>query len=148
MAPEQAWGQIHETGPLIDLYALGAILYEMLVGRPPFQGASALETLELIRSHEPVPPTRLQPKIPVDLETICLKCLQKDPAKRYLGAGELADDLQRFLEGMPILARPVGAGDRLVRWCRRNPRVAALTSSGSPSSRTRTHSIPSGRSAS
>ncbi len=127
MAPEQAWGQTHEIGPLTDLYALGAILYEMLVGRPPFQGASALETLELVRSQEPVPPTRLQPKIPVDLETICLKCLQKDPAKRYQGAGELAEDLQRFLDGRPILARPVGAGERLVRWCRRNPKVAALT---------------------
>ncbi len=126
MAPEQAWGQTHETGPLTDLYALGAILYEMLVGRPPFQGASALETLELVRSQEPVPPTRLQPKIPVDLETICLKCLQKDPAKRYQGALELADDLQRFLEGRPILARPVGAGERLWRWCRRNKKVAAL----------------------
>jgi eukaryotic-like serine/threonine-protein kinase len=126
MAPEQAWGQTHQIGPLTDLYALGAILYEMLVGRPPFQGASALETIELVRTQEPVPPTRLQPKIPVDLETICLKCLQKDPAKRYSDASALADDLQRFLEGRPILARPVGAIERLARWCRRNPKVAAL----------------------
>ena len=126
MAPEQAWGQTHQIGPLTDLYALGAILYEMLVGRPPFQGATPLETLELARTQEPVPPTRLQPKIPVDLETICLKCLQKDPAKRYTDASALAEDLQRFLEGRPILARPVGAVERLVRWCRRNPKIAAL----------------------
>jgi len=126
MAPEQAWGQTHQIGPLTDLYALGAILYEMLVGRPPFQGASPLETLELVRTQEPVPPTRLQPKIPVDLETICLKCLQKDPAKRYPDANALAEDLQRFLDGRPILARPVGPVGRLARWCRRNPKVAAL----------------------
>ena len=126
MAPEQAWGRTHEIGPLTDLYALGAILYEMLVGRPPFQGASALETIELVRTQEPVPPTRLQPKIPVDLETICLKCLQKEPAKRYSDASALAEDLQRFLDGRPILARPVGAVERLTRWCRRNPKVAAL----------------------
>ncbi len=126
MAPEQAWGQTHQIGPLTDLYALGAILYEMLVGRPPFQGASVLETLELVRTQEPVPPTRLQPKIPADLETICLKCLQKDPAKRYEDASALAEDLQRFLEGRPILARPVGVVERLARSCRRNPRVASL----------------------
>ena len=82
MAPEQAWGQTHTIGHLTDQYALGAILYEMLVGHPPFRGATALETLELARTQEPVPPTRLQPKIPVDLETICLKACQKDPAKR------------------------------------------------------------------
>ena len=98
----------------------------MLVGRPPFQGASALETIELVRTQEPVPPTRLQPKVPVDLETICLKCLQKDPAKRYSDASALAEDLQRFLDGRPILARPVGTVERLARWCRRNPKVAAL----------------------
>ena len=126
MAPEQAWGHTHQIGPLTDLYALGAILYEMLVGHPPFQGASALETIELVRTEEPVPPTRLQPKVPVDLETICLKCLQKDPAKRYSDASALAEDLQRFLEGRPILARPVGTVERLARWCRRNPKVAAL----------------------
>ncbi len=127
MAPEQAWGQTHQIGPLTDLYALGAILYEMLVGRPPFQGASLIETIELVRTEEPVPPTRLQPKIPVDLETICLKCLQKDPAKRYQGAGALAEDLERFLEDRPILARPVGTVERLARWCRRNPKLARLT---------------------
>ena len=127
MAPEQAWGQTHEIGPRTDVYALGAIVYEMLVGRPPFQGASAFETIELVRTDEPVPPTRLQPKIPVDLETICLKCLQKDPAKRYQDAGALAEDLERFLEDRPILARPVGTVERLARWGRRNPKVARLT---------------------
>ncbi len=126
MAPEQAWGHTRQIGPLSDLYALGAILYEMLVGRPPFHGASALETLELARTQEPVPPTRLQPKIAVDLETVCLKCLQKDPAKRYRDAGALAEDLQRFLDGRPVQARPVGVPERLARWCRRNPRIAAL----------------------
>jgi eukaryotic-like serine/threonine-protein kinase len=126
MAPEQAWGQTHQIGPLTDVYALGAILYEMLVGRPPFQGASAVETIALVRTQEPVPPTRLQPKVAVDLETICLKCLQKDPAKRYEGASALAEDLERFLEGRPILARPVGSVERLTRWCLRNPRVAGL----------------------
>ncbi len=127
MAPEQAWGQTHQIGPLTDVYALGAILYEMLIGRPPFQGASVIETIELVRTEEPVPPTRLQPKIPVDLETICLKCLQKDPARRYPDANSLAEDLQRFLEDRPILARPVGTAERLTRWCRRNPKVARLT---------------------
>ncbi|WP_250846652.1 serine/threonine-protein kinase [Aquisphaera insulae] len=126
MAPEQAWGQTHEIGPLSDQYALGAILYEMLVGRPPFQGATALETLELARTQEPVPPTRLQPKLPTDLETICLKALQKDPARRFADAAAMAEDLRRFLDGEPIVARPVAAPERFWRWCKRNPRVAAL----------------------
>jgi serine/threonine-protein kinase len=129
MAPEQAWGQTHEIGPLTDLYALGAILYEMLTGRPPFQGATALETLELARTREPVPPTQLQPKVPADLETICLKCLQKEPGRRYADDAALAADLDRFLEGRPILARPVSAPERFVRWCRRNPKVAGLAAS-------------------
>jgi eukaryotic-like serine/threonine-protein kinase len=126
MAPEQAWGQTHEIGPLSDQYALGVILYEMLVGRPPFQGATAVETLELARNQEPVPPTRLQPKVPTDLETICLKALQKEPAKRFPDAAAMAADLRRFLDGEPIVARPVGAPERLWRWCKRNPRVAGL----------------------
>jgi serine/threonine protein kinase len=126
MAPEQAWGLTDEIGPKADQYALGAILYEMLTGRPPFQGATPLETLELARTQEPVPPTRLQPRIPRDLETICLKALQKEPHKRYPDVGALADDVQRYLDGKPILARPVSAPERLWRWCRRNQRVAAL----------------------
>jgi serine/threonine-protein kinase len=127
MAPEQARGQTRAIGPLADQYALGAILYEMLTGRPPFQGSTALETLELARTQESVPPARLQPKIPTDLETICLKCLQKDAPRRYADCGALADDLRRFLDGRPILARPISAPERLWRWCRRNPRVASLT---------------------
>jgi tetratricopeptide (TPR) repeat protein len=126
MAPEQAWGQTHEIGPLSDQYSLGVILYEMLVGRPPFQGATAIETIELARNQEPVPPTRLQPKVPPDLETICLKALQKDPAKRFPDAAAMAADLGSFLDGEPIVARPVGTSERLWRWCKRNPRVAGL----------------------
>jgi tetratricopeptide (TPR) repeat protein/tRNA A-37 threonylcarbamoyl transferase component Bud32 len=126
MAPEQAWGETHAIGPLSDQYSLGAILYEMLVGRPPFQGATTLETLELARNQEPVAPTRLQPKVPADLETICLKALQKDPAKRFPDVAAMAADLRSFLDGEPIVARPVGAPERLWRWCMRNPRVAVL----------------------
>jgi serine/threonine-protein kinase len=126
MSPEQAWGQTREIGPHSDQYALGAILYEMIVGRPPFQGATPLETLELVRSQEPVPPTRLQPRTPTDLETICLKALQKDPARRFPDAGAMAEDLRRFLNGEPIVARPVSAPERLWRWFQRNPRVAGL----------------------
>jgi tRNA A-37 threonylcarbamoyl transferase component Bud32 len=126
MSPEQAWGHTREIGPLSDQYALGAMLYEMIVGRPPFQGATPLETLELVRNQEPVPPTRLQPRTPTDLETICLKALQKDTAKRFPDVVAMAEDLRRFLDGEPIVARPVSAPERLWRWCTRNPRVAGL----------------------
>jgi serine/threonine protein kinase len=129
MAPEQAQGHVKEVGPLADQYALGAVLYELLTGRPPFVGATILETLEQVRSREPLPPTRLQPKVPRDLETICLKCLQKDPQKRYADCTALAEDLRRFVAGDPILARPVSVAEQLWRWCRRNPRVAALSAS-------------------
>ena len=100
----------------------------MLTGRPPFRGATTLDTLELVRFQEPVPPSRLQPKISRDLETICLKCLQKEPEGRYHTAGELAEDLRRFIAGEPIRARPIGRVERLRRWCARNPGTALLVS--------------------
>ena len=127
MAPEQAWGLTSEIGPLADEHALGAILYEMLTGRPPYQGANPLDTLDQVRNQEPVPPSRLQPKVPRDLETICLKAIQKDPHKRYPSCQEMADDLGRYLDEKPILARPVSAVERTWRWCKRNRTVAALS---------------------
>jgi WD40 repeat protein/serine/threonine protein kinase len=126
MAPEQAGGKSKEIGPACDTYALGAILYELLTGRPPFRAETPLDTMLQVVGTEPVPPRRLAPKLPRDLETICLKCLEKGPARRYASAGALADDLQRFLDNQPIQARPTPAWERLAKWARRRPAVAAL----------------------
>jgi WD40 repeat protein len=126
MAPEQVEGRLRDVGPLTDVYALGATLYEMLTGRPPFRGATTVETLDQVRTVEAVPPRHLQPNVPRDLEVICLKCLEKAPNKRYASAADLADDLRRFLDGQPIHARPLGRARRMWRWCGRHPKEAAL----------------------
>jgi len=126
MAPEQAAGNSRLIGPPVDIWALGAILYECLTGRPPFQGATALETLDQVREHDPVPPRRLAPNVPRDLETVCLKCLHKDPRRRYRTATGLARDLERFLAGKPVLARRPTPTEHASRWVRRNPLLATI----------------------
>jgi formylglycine-generating enzyme required for sulfatase activity len=125
MAPEQAAGKVRDTGPAADVYALGALLYECLTGRPPFEGPQQVVLVRVLND-EPVPPSRLAPKVPRDLETICLKCLSKEPARRYGSAEELANDLRRFQAGEPIRARPVGAVERTVKWVRRHAAVSAM----------------------
>lgn len=126
MPPEQAAGRIGDTGPKSDIYSLGAILYFLLTTRPPIQGASILQTLEYVQTREPVPPRQLNPAIDRDLETICLKCLEKSPSRRYRTARELAEELERYLAGEPITARPVTRTERAWRWCRRNPWTTGL----------------------
>jgi eukaryotic-like serine/threonine-protein kinase len=126
MAPEQIAGDRVTIGPRSDVFALGATLYSLLTGRPPFQGASVIETLDLVRTREPASPKALIPDLPHDLETIALTCLNKDPRRRYASASALADDMQRWLDGFPIRARPVSKLEHACRWCRRRPAVAAL----------------------
>lgn len=125
MPPEQAVGKTKEIGPRSDVYSLGAVLYCTLTGRPPFQAASTLDTLLQVLDRDPVSPQAINSAVPRDLETICLKCLEKDPQHRYASAKDLVDELQRFLDGKPIKARPISAAARAWRWCRRKPALAA-----------------------
>src|SRR5512140_722834 len=127
MAPEQAAAQRGLVGKRSDIYSLGAILYHLLTGRAPFVAATVAETLQQVQTTEPVSPTILNPHLPRDLKTICLKCLEKQPARRYQTAQELAEELSRWLRGEPIRARPVSRPEKVWRWCRRKPVVAALT---------------------
>ena len=126
MPPEQASGDIAQVGPAADVYSLGAVLYHMLTGRPPFQSASIADILTQVIDREPLPPRALDESIDRDLETICLKCLEKKPSQRYESAKDLAAELRRYLAGAPIHARPIGKIGRAWKWCRNNPVVAGL----------------------
>jgi serine/threonine protein kinase len=126
MAPEQAGGKKDSIGPATDVYALGAILYELLAGRPPFKGDNPLESLRLVTTTEPAPPSKWMPAVPPELEAICLKCLEKEPGRRYASALALADDLQRYRDGHPVSARRIGRVGRMWKWIRRHPQGAAL----------------------
>jgi serine/threonine protein kinase len=127
MAPEQARGEKGWSTPAVDIYALGAILYESVTGRPPFRAESTYETIRQVVQEEPVPPSRLQPRLPRDLETICVKCLEKLPMRRYARCSELAEDLRRFQAGEPIVARRTPPWRRIAKWARRRPASAALS---------------------
>jgi serine/threonine protein kinase/predicted Zn-dependent protease len=126
MAPEQAEGKIRQVGPGADIYALGAILYELLVGRPPFRAGNPIDTIRQVVEQDPVAPRQLEPRVPLDLETICLKCLEKQPERRFATAGDLADDLRRFIDGEPVQARPTPSWERAWKWAKRRPAVVAL----------------------
>jgi eukaryotic-like serine/threonine-protein kinase len=126
MAPEQALGKTATIGPASDVYSLGAVLYEMLTGRPPFRGETVAETERQVIAEDPVPPSRLNPKLAHDLQTICLKCLHKDPQRRYATAAALAEDLKRFQRDEPIAARPAGSLERTAKWVRRHPTQSAM----------------------
>ncbi len=126
MAPEQASGGTSNVGPQTDIYSLGSILYELIAGRPPFSGTDSVQTLLMVLTTDPVPPSKFVPKVPRDLETICLKCLEKSPRKRYARAELLADDLRRFLDGRPVLARPASWFERGLKWAKRRPAAALL----------------------
>lgn len=126
IAPEQAAGKNRTVGPLADVYALGAILYELLTGRPPFRGESPLDTVLQVMADDPVPPSKLRAKLPRDIENICLKCLQKDPRKRYATADDLADDLHHFLRDEAVVARPISRHERAMKWMKRHPAATVL----------------------